>query len=375
MSKVFKYFCASRILFFLFAMLATQAIPLREGYLGEQIDPVVPYFAWIWSNFDGRHFLNIATLGYQHFDFAFFPLYPLLINIFDYLLPLSPLLIGILISLISFLIAALIIYKIISIDFGENIARGAIFFLSFSPFAFFYNAVYADALFLLLSSTSFYFARKGNWFLSGVFGCLTVLTRLSGLALIPALGAEWYLQQKKPLRQLVNMVVPFLRTGAVALILTGAGLIIYMFYLQFFHGDFLLFQKSMIAWRQNEFIFPPQVIWRYIKIFFLVDKSLLVYWIAILEFFSFFVYIGLAVYVWKKVRASYGIFMMVLLLLVTFTGTFAGTPRYILHLFPAFLGIALLIYQYPRIRMPLIVLFIVLGFILTGLFTRGYFIA
>ena len=43
------------------------------------------FLLWSWANFDGEHYLNIARHGYQvirgQSEYAFFPLYPLLINL------------------------------------------------------------------------------------------------------------------------------------------------------------------------------------------------------------------------------------------------------------------------------------------------------
>lgn len=370
MNKILFLFLSSRLMFLSFALLAVFFIPERIGYLGNQLYPNQHRLIWIWANFDGRHFLDIAELGYDKYNFAFFPLYPLLISFVKNVLPIPALYIGILISMISLFISTIIIYKIIKLDYKENIARLSIILLLFSPLAFFYHSIYADSLFLLFTTASFYFARKGNWFLSGIFGALSVLTRLSGIVLIPALAVEWYIQNRKSL----NLRF-FLKTGFIALLLTSLGLIIYMVYLQVFFGDFLLFQKSMLAWNQDKWVFPLQVVWRYLKIFYLVDKTQLVYWIAVLELFSMMAYISLAIYVWKKVRASYGVFMIGLLSLIAFTGTFAGTPRYILHLFPAFLGLALLIKDKKILMFITMVTYLILGFILTALFTRGYFIS
>lgn len=339
-------------------------MPLDPGYIGRQVDQSAPYFAWIWANFDGRHFLDIAANGYRGTNFAYFPLYPALIWLLGRISLIPPLYLGILISSFLFLASMFVVYKIVKLDFKENLAVLTLFFLAFLPFAFFYHAVYADSFFLLLSAISFYFARKQNWFTSGIFGGLTILTRIAGLALIPALFLEWYLQNKK-----------LKARSIIAPSLTFLGLVVYMAYLKFNFGDPLLFQKSMSAWQQSSFVFPPQVIWRYFKIFLSVDKSLLVFWVAVLEFVSLFTYLALSIYVWKKVRASYGVFMVVLLSMVAFTGTLAGTPRYLLHLFPAFLGMALLFEKRGLLRKLVYIIFLVLGLAFTALFTRGYFIA
>lgn len=376
MNKILCLYSISRITFLVFAMLGLYFFPLDSGYLGKQVDSSVPAIVWEWANFDGRHYIDIAASGYRNTNFAFFPLYPLLISIFGNFFQIPFLYSGIFISLASFLVALVFIWKIIRLDYKKDIAQLAVFLICFYPLSFFYNSVYADSQFLLFSTASFYFARRGNWILAGIFGGLTTLTRLSGLALIPALLFEWISQNLNENQFRWKVLLPrFLKSKAmVCLLLTTLGFVSYLVYLQIFFGNWLLFQTSFSAWKQDEVVLLPQVLFRYIKIFLTVDMSLLVYWIAVFEFLSFFLYMGLAIYVWKKIRVSYGIFMIVLLLLVTFTGTFAGTPRYILHLFPGFLGMSVVLENKPKLKTIVFFAFIVLGFVLTGLFTSGHFI-
>lgn len=366
--KIAKYFFLSRIVFLLFALLAALFVPPRDGYLGSQVAPAgTSYLAWIWANFDGRHFIQIATEGYQKFNFAYFPLYPLLIALLGHLIHVPHIYLAIFISLISLLAAMFVIYKIALIDLDQDTALLSVFLLSVFPLAFFYQSVYSDSLFLLLSATSFYFARKSRWLLAASFCGLTTAARLSGIALVVALAVEWYLQNDKKLVHLNKLTV--------TLALGASGLIGYMAYLWRFFGDPLLFQKAMSAWKQAGWVLPPQVVFRYLKIFYFVDKTALVFWVAVLEFISLFLYLFLTIYVWRKIRASYGVFMFILLVLVAFTGTFAGTPRYILHLFPAFIGLAIFLKDKPHLKKATILFFLLVGFVLTSLFTRGYFVS
>lgn len=374
--KLILYLLASRTLFFIFAIFASFIVPLQEGYLGKIFDPSSPYLFWIWANFDGVHFLEIASYGYNNFDFAYFPLYPFFVSIFSRFLNLSELTSGIILSMIFLALSLLVIYKIILLDFKEKIARLTIFLILFSPFAFFYHSIYPDSLFLLTTTATLFFARKKLWILSGFCGMLAILTRLAGVSLLPALAAEWYLQNRGKLKEFnLQIALKFLKTAGAAIIISSIGLVLYMAYLQIFFGNFLLFQKSLSAWNQSSFILLPQVIFRYIKIFFNVEPASLVYWIAVLEFLSFFLYLWLAIFTGVKLRLSYGIYMIILLILVTFTGTFAGTPRYITHLFPAFLSLAFIIRDNKFLKIEIAILFLSLGFILTALFTRGYFIS
>lgn len=372
---ILLFFISSRLFFVLATIIAVSFIPLRLGYLGDKLNPNEPFLFWVWANFDGQHYLSIAIEGYKNSNFAFFPLYPALISIIHDVTKLPHLYAGILISLTSFFLAIWMIYKITRIDFKSNIAWLTIIFLSFFPLSFYYHSVYTDSLFLLLTTSSFYFARKGKWYLCGLFGALATADRLSGLSLIPALALEWYLQNSQMIKSGLELIISFIRKALLPLSLILLGFLSYALYLQIKFEDWLLFQKSMIAWQQDEFVFPLRVLYRYIKIFFSVHPGLVEYWIAVLEFISFLCYISLSIYVWKKIRPSYGLFMVILLMLVTFTGTLWGSPRYFLHLFPGFIGLALLAHQNNLLKMALILVFLVLGSILTALFTRGYFVS
>lgn len=366
---------SSRLLFLIFAIMGTFLVATRNGYLGINLNPESDhYLLWVWANFDGKHYVNIAQFGYQRFDFAFFPLYSTLIFALSKITSFHYIPAGIIISTASLLGAIIFLYKIALIDFDKRTASLAIFFLTFFPLSFFYHSVYTDSLFLLLTTASFYFARKKQWIWAGVFGGLATATRLTGMALIPALAVELYLQNRTLIKGLKGAAALFLKKAVIPLTLATSGFIAYTLYLHFNHGNWLLFQKSMSAWSQDKFIFPPQVIFRYLKIFFSVSPNILEYWIAVLEFVSFFAYILLAVYVWVRIRISYGVFMVTLLMLVTFTGTLSGNPRYLLHLFPAFVGLALLTNNRNLLKYALTVIFIALGLVLTIIFTRGYFV-
>ncbi|MEK7521524.1 MAG: mannosyltransferase family protein [Patescibacteria group bacterium] len=363
--KIVLLFISSRILFLLFASVASYFIPLDSGYIGKQIAPATPYLSWIWANFDGRHFINIAKHGYQNFDFAFFPLYPFLISLFNFL---DPLYVGIFISCISFVAALYFLYKLTKVDYSEKIASLAVFFACFYPLSFFYHSVYSDSLFFLLTILSFYLARKRNWVWAGFFAALASMTRLSGIVLVPALLVEWYLQNKNSRNTPFKKALPGIALGTLGI---GG----YMLALNVHKGDPLLFQKSFSAWNQAGVVLPFQVIYRYIKIFLSVSPKLLVYWVAVLEFVTLGLYLLLGLFVWRKIRASYGLFIFLLLLLVPITGTFAGTPRYLLHLFPGFIALSLIAQKRPLLQNILIVMFVSLGFVLTAIFTRGYFVS
>lgn len=360
--KIILLFVLSRLFLLVVASRAENFTNQDLGYLGSQVSQGEPSWVWIWANMDGRHFIWVATKGYTGTNFAYFPLYPLLIDIISRT-GISPVLSGIFISVVSTLLASILLLKLVNIDRLKVSKLEILFLLFLFPFSFILNSVYTDALFLLLTTASLYFVRRGNWSLSGIFAFLSSFTRFSGLALFPALLIEWLTVTHK--RSRFWLVTPLLNL---------AGFLFYTFILEFVYGDWRLFQTSMKAWKQEKIIFILQVIYRYLKIFTSVSPNLLVFWVAVMEFVAFFLYMALGIYVYRNIRKSYGIFMITLLFLVTITGTFAGTPRYLVHLSPAYLGLAQIMQRYPRFRIIYYPVTIALGIILTALFVSGRFV-
>lgn len=371
MKRLCGLFIGWNMLLFLFAFFTEKFIPLSTQSIGRGLSP--SYFHWIWANFDGVHYIVTATSGYQNPNFAFFPLYPLLISVAYKTLHVLPVEAGILISQISFFCSLIVLSKIVLLDFNKSIETKTLLLLLLFPLSFFYHAVYTDALFLFFSTASFYAARKSHWFLAGALGFFTGLTRLVGIVLAPVLVIEWYLQNKLKGGSVSNLARSFFTQHAYWILLVPVGLITYGFYLQSAFGDFLLFQKSMHHWGQGEMVFPLQVVYRYLKILLTTPVNF-VYSVALLELIATFLYFSLSIYVLRKIRLSYGVFMLLVLLIPTFTGTFQGMPRYLLHLFPGFIGLALLASS-KTILWGVIIVFILLQFVFVGLFTRGYFIA
>ncbi len=181
----------SRAAIWLFVMLgharATQSAPVTGkigGWEGVSSDWLSP-----WTTFDSRYFLDIAREGYTPVRTAFFPLYPAL------LLVLSGgsnnantlALVGIAVSNLAFLLALSWLYALTRDEWGEAVARRALWLEAFFPSAAFGAAVYSESLFLALSLGLFWFARQKKWRPSALCGILAGLTRNSGPVLTLAL--------------------------------------------------------------------------------------------------------------------------------------------------------------------------------------------
>ncbi len=318
---------------------------------------------WGWANMDGVHYLSIAQNSYFQYEQAFFPLYPLMVRVIGNLIGGKYLYSSLLISHASFLMGLIIFYKLSIKIFSVDIARWAVIGLLLFPTSFFFVSVYTEGLFFFLIMACFYFFYERNWFLTGVFGGFATATRLVGIFILPALFFNWIKEKKRSLSAFLGIVF------------SSSGLALYMFYLWNNYGDPLLFfhvQPAFGAGRSGgNIILLPQVIYRYLMIFFTARLSL-DYLVALFEFFILFFAFYLLIKNFKKIPLSFQIFAWFSLLLPTLTGSLSSLPRYSLTIFPIFLALA---FENKIFKFIYLILSSILLFLLTSLFFRGYFVS
>ena len=354
------------------AFVAISTIPLAgRNFLGGGMEKYLSNpFLFAWANFDGEHYLSISQIGYRGLEQAFFPIYPLLMNVLSKPFGGSietSVLMGFLISNIAFVLAIYFLYKLIKLDFPKEIAILTILLMLVFPTSFYFGAVYSESLFLLLSVLSFYSARKDRWLLASLFGIAASATRIFGILLLGALLLEAW-QRKISWRKYFWIIfIPL-------------GLFSYMFYQWVTVSDPLAFyhlQKIVGPQHESGITLIPQVYLRYIKMLFSVDMTNPIFQTIVLEFFMGVVFFLLPIYgYFKKIRLSYLFFALTGFLLPTIQGSFSSVPRYVIVFFPSFLCLAILV---KRLPLPLKVIIMLLSSVWliaeTVLFLRGYWVA
>jgi Gpi18-like mannosyltransferase len=362
-----KIYLFWQIFIILVVLFSSTLLPLRSSgiFLGGGITsylktPLVNFR----SNFDGVHYILIAANGYNFGQQAFFPFYPAAIRFFTRFLH-QPIVVASLISAVSFYIGLFFLIRLIRLDFSKGTAFWTIVCLLFFPTGFFFTIVYSEGLCFLFLILSFYFARKGNWLFSGIFGGLCAYTRLVGVFLFPALLIELWLQKAK-----LRNIIP--------LLLIPLGLFVYMYYLHRTTGDYLAFYHVQTLFNQSrslKIILPYQVIWRYIKMVLTVSQNDFIYPVIWLEFIIGIIFMALSVWSFFRQRLSYAVFSASAFFLPTLTGNFTSLPRYVLMCFPVFIALGRYLYGHPKFRI-LYLLISATGFIIyLSLFARGYWVA
>ena len=182
---------------------------------------VAPMGRW-----DSVWYLAIADGGYPAADArrpAFFPLYPWLVRVAGAVTG-SPLIAGALLSTACFAGALVVLHRLAELELGPEAARWTVWALALFPMSFFFSAVYAEALFLLLSVGAVYAGRTGRWAWAGALGGLAAATRSAGLVLVVALGILWLQQRDRRVAQLAWLaLIPAAQAAFCALLaLRGA---------------------------------------------------------------------------------------------------------------------------------------------------------
>lgn len=316
----------------------------------------------LWVHWDGPHYIDIAKDWYQTTGdpanfIVFYPLYPLLIKTFNILIG-NYNLSAIIISWIFSVFASILLYELVQLDFEEqdSIRRNkigllSVWFLNIFPTAFFLQSAYTESLFLTTSLAAIYFLRKGGAIQSGFAGALTSMTRINGLLLLPVMLLETRSFGKK----------------IIVLLLTPLGFLVYLLINYLAFGNPLYFSKVLsLHWYK-------QLTWPWVGIINLIhyyqNQTGDYYYLFLAELITIFLLAIATISVYIYVRKSYGIYMLLNLLLFTSTGFIMSTPRYALILFPIFIALALI---KSKVILTLIsIVFMTLLFYLTYLYTQG----
>lgn len=370
----FVAFAASRLGIFLAAYLGAHLLPDNASpplYHLRPPDNVL--MDVLGSRWDTGFYLSIATEGYQYWgvplpSVAFFPLYPLLIRLIMPLMGGDAMLAGIVVSHVALLLAAVLFYRLVSDEWGPEVANRAVWYLLIFPTAFFGSAVYSESLFLLTTIGAFYLARKGYWKGAALLAIATTLTRLVGLIIVPLLLLEWLRQYRQGERPgWGGLLAP-----ALAPLGTGA----YMAYLQRTFGDALAFVHASAAWART----PRSPLVMLAELWQQPAEG----WLpAILAghlhmdnwtdfaFIVTFLIIAFALLV--EQRWGEGVFVFLGVLIPLNSGLLMSQRRYVWVLFPAFILLARW-GKHAWVDRAITVLFITGLALFTALFANGYWV-
>ncbi len=361
-------FVVTRIVLVVSAALAVGSLPLSPWipayWIRASITPTVDAFA----RWDGWHYLNIAHSGYLPTgadEAAFFPLYPMLMRTLGVAtgnLSIANLEIwGLLISNACLLIAGGLLYALVRLDAGRELASRSVWYLLIFPTSFFLSAVYPESLFLVLAIGAIYAARKDRWLIAGVLGAGAALTRPFGVVVAVPLAVELLMQWRAEGRP------RWLAFPAIAVIPAALGA--YMLFLGRMYGDPLKFLHVQGGWNRH-LMLPWDTFFQFFRDPLTLNSgehAMIDLGFAILAIVS-------VILAWRLLRPSYAAFLTVLVLVPLSSGSLTSLGRFDLVFFPIVLVLAR-IGRRPGIDRAYNVVALGMGAVFMALFAQWYWVA
>ena len=295
---------------------------------------------------DAGWFLSIAQHGYSYDgndlsqqNVVFYPLYPALIKALTFV-GLSYAAAAVLIPNIAIIAAIIVLTKLIAKFYDDEVALISVALLSFYPASMFFSAAYTESLTLLFILFFFFFLNRGKFLVAAVFACLCFATRSTGLALIAPLiweiGRRYWRNDRRR----------FLWEGLLCLVISTAGLWLYMIYLWIAFRAPFAFMTAQAAWRAGNRFGSPLLLQPVVRAAadarYHLQHAILD--INSISFVLFVVFAAMLIVFRKQLSAPLMLFSAGVLLLpyLTRSGSvgFGSFSRYIMLAFPVFMAVA-----------------------------------
>jgi len=334
-----------------------------------------------WDTFvrhDSGWYFQIARTGFHYTPegrdtIAFFPLYPLMMRYVGRAFGRSPsdlYLGGIVVSWTAFVVAMAALYYLARLDLPRRRAEQAVLFATIFPFAFFFGVVYTESTFLMFTVLSFCGFRTRRWIAGGVCGALAAATRVNGILMLPALAWIAWRTAEPTLRD---------RAGAAAgLVLVTVGVVWYSLFVYQLtaipggsHNPFEWaaaierwgYYPGGLPWNAPVHLVHMLVTHPYA---YLTTDRLAPY--DTLNGVAGIGFLAATPFVWRRLGAAYGLFMLANLWLPLSSGVFEGVGRYCAVMFPAFVWLATI--RSRLVAVSVCVVFSMLYILCLALFTN-----
>jgi hypothetical protein len=304
---------------------------LLEPFHGKEYVWVYSHRLWldIWGVWDTGWFLTVAVNGYStagsqaaitldQANYAFLPLYPLLMRIPIF----TPYFTGFLISNLSLLAACFFLYRLVRLDSDSETAARSVKYLLVFPTSFILSGVFSESLFLALTLACFYYARRrpANSVAVGLTGFLLALTRANGVILLPSLLLQ-FVCKRDGRREI---------WGSIGLLGIPVGVMVFLLYLYSLTGSFFAFVEiRQLAWG-HRLTNPLLLLWTSLRspdITVVINAAATITFVVVLCAF------------FRRIDFSYWLLaiLSILALLINGEAVMHSMLRYMVVLFPLFI--------------------------------------
>jgi hypothetical protein len=291
------------------------------GHLIPRTDRFLYATLGVWERFDTLWYLHIAREGYDRSAASvFYPLYPSLIRAISWLAH-PPLLAALVVSTMASFFFFWGLQVLVEFDLPRSTAIKAVYLAGVWPASFMLLAGYPDSMMAAFSVWSLCFARKNSWWLAGLLGMFAAATKAVGCAVaVPLAFLGWRSRNWRAAASVLCLLPPL--AYSLWTRLSGLGPISEV-YPRYWHTS-AEFPWITLALCLHRFVSGG------------VDL------LFKLNFVFFALMCGLALL--TRVRTEYKLYAAAMLLMFLSKKTdplLQSTMRYVVVVFPAFIGLAL----------------------------------
>lgn len=350
----------------LFALLARWLIYLLGYWLAEKYIGFSKLIQRLFeSSGDAPHYLYLAEHGYVTMGeksnlIVFYPLYPLLIRLFNLVFR-NYFVSGVVVSNLAFMASACVFYELLRLDYGKKQAASGLALMIVAPFSMFYSAIFTESVFLLTTVLCLYFMRTKKPLWMAITGFLACLSRTQGIilfvcALIPVANDLFKKKQFHLKELLAALVIPL-------------GFIVYLVMNKALYGSYFQYLEFQAAapWYNKAQWFGKTLSYSYDMALAYPGLSHIIYIPQLVLFFigTFAIFYGVS----KKVRSEYLVYTGAYIFTCYTHGWLISGSRYMCACLPFFIIFSATKNKYIRYLVVAVSLLLCLYY--TKLWLRG----
>ncbi len=172
---------------------------------------------------------------------AFFPVYPLVVNAADFVLPGGDVFAGVFVNFVLGAVALWLVGLIAKHLFGERVGYRSMLLMAFFPGSVALSLTYSEATLIVLAAACLLMLLQERWLLAGLLAAVGTATRPNGLALVAACAVAAFLAIKHQ-RQWRALIAPAL---------APIGFIAFQLYLYIRTDEWAWFRVQTEAWDEG----------------------------------------------------------------------------------------------------------------------------
>jgi hypothetical protein len=328
-----------------------------------------------WTRWDAWWYAQLAEHGYTNVprdasgqrDTQQFPLYGLTVRCVSRALG-NVYMSGIVVSNVCFIIACVLIFRLVERRFGAIIARRSLVLMCVWPFSYTFSAMYGESLFVMLAAGTLALGERQSWLAAAIVAAAAGATRVVGSAAAVAL-IVMYLQSRGFRWRDVR------RRDIAALSLGFAGVVLFVLFLAIRFHDPFAFIRAQSAGGWNDFnnldaLRKTIDSWRSARFGNVASGNVPV--MQSIHILAGLIALGLCAVSWRKLPAAYATFATLIVVISLYRWACIG--RHAVTAFPIFIAAALAL-RSERLYQGIVYLSTILLAILTILFTQGFWVA